>query len=555
MKNPITIPLVLSLLSATRAWCDYRIPFGIPAPATDSVRRTYGAYPWANPASKVELSVKDSVLTLDATKIASDEKMLAGYDGYTANVGVSIPIKPDRNYYNLKGLQAISFEFRNSDPIPDQLRISLYSKTYPCGAIEGEILYQADALLGQGNLPAGTEWKKVELSLLDFAFPPVLSGADSTMPPLDSVLKYLSDIEISPRTTYTDDGIQRGGRACTKCVNPTMTRQTLEIRNLVLIGVSTPLKMTATWSNRPYEYSGTFQDSSELREQFGISSFSNTASTTKVGLENGTVVLQATLRSDSGVAGRVGYSVEVGVDLPYRTDNALIDLTGLDEIEFEFRNSDKITDYLAVQIGSPILPDSLVRQGKVYNAPITGATSLAAGTTWKKANVNIMDFLTPSWWADIPDDYPSVEEVLKQFRSLRFIPMTKYSDSGFQNGVSCYKCVGPTMGSQKLEIRNISLIGPHSYPRPNICPETWYTSVHRTTSKARFAASYRNGFLQVQRLPGYNSIDVVSASGSRIARFDHDRAVMPLALERGTYFAVARGAGLEPLVKRFVVVR
>lgn len=553
MKNPITIPLVLSLLSATRAWCDYRIPFDVPAPATDSVRRTYGAYPWANPASKVELSVKDSVLTLNATKIASDARELSGYDGFTANVGVSIPIKPEGNYYNLKGLQSISFEFRNSDSITDYVRVSLDSKSYPCGAVAAEILYE-DAVSGSIKLATGKEWKRVELNLLDFALPTYWTGDASSMPSLDSVLKYLRGIHISPRTSYTDDGIQRDGSACTRCVSPTMTRQTLEIRKLVLVGASSPLRMTAT-SSRPFDYSATIQDTSELRERLGITSFSNAASSAQVGIENGVVVFQTTLRSDSGAGGWAGFSANAGMELPYYPYASEADLTGLTEVEFEFRNSAQITDYLAVQIGSNALKDSLVREGKVYEAPILGANNLAAGTTWKTASVRLADFATPSWWVKFPDDYPTMDEVVKRFRSLRFLPKSKYADSGYQNGVACANCVGPTMAAQKLEIRKIRLIGPDVFPKPNICSETWYTSVHRTASNPGFAASYSDGILKVQRLPGYNSIDVVSATGSRIARFDDGQTVMPLALERGTYFAVARGAGFAPLAKRFVAVR
>jgi len=203
-------------------------------------------------------------------------------------------------------------------------------------------------------------------------------------------------------------------------------------------------------------YATVASDSTRANSIYGIESFQNKSSSVTTSVPGGYVQLQAsTIASD----GTVGYSANIGLLHPLTSDWAVHDLTGLTAITFEYQNDGKITDVLSVRFGSPTYSDSLSKSGYVYSYDLAGATALAAGTTWKKAELLIYDFATPTWWSDIPADYPTIEKVLKQVKSIEFSPRTLYKSSGTVDGVACSKCVGPTMTSMTMKIRNVRLVG------------------------------------------------------------------------------------------------
>jgi hypothetical protein len=217
-----------------------------------------------------------------------------------------------------------------------------------------------------------------------------------------------------------------------------------------------------TWQLSKFETATT--DSAETNALYGYQVFSNDASKVDVKVQDGAVhLIASTIASD----GTEGYTANLGLLLPLTPDWAEYDLTGLTKITFDYMNDTKITDVLSVSFGSSAYSDEIAAAGTVFSNDIAGSAALAAGTSWKQGEVLIEDFATPSWWRDIPDDFPTIDEVLKKVKNLQFAPKTLYSGSGSQLGKACDKCVTPTMTSVTLKIRNIVLHGvggPDSWP-------------------------------------------------------------------------------------------
>lgn len=201
-------------------------------------------------------------------------------------------------------------------------------------------------------------------------------------------------------------------------------------------------------------------DSVETNALYGVQSFQNKSSsvTTKVTAGTpGSVSLVATKIASDGTE---GYTANIGMLHPLTPDWGVYDLTGLTGVSFEYQNTAKITEVLAVSFGSKAYSDEIASAGTVYEATLASATQLAAttGTTWKKGEVAILDFATPTWWT-APADFPTIETVLKEVKNIQFAPKTLYTADGAQNGTACKKCVTPTMTAVTLSIRNITLLG------------------------------------------------------------------------------------------------
>ena len=210
------------------------------------------------------------------------------------------------------------------------------------------------------------------------------------------------------------------------------------------------------------DYATVTADSATTNATYGFQTYENSASAVTVTVPGGYVSLKATtVASDpaSAPAGN-GYSANVGLLHPLTSDWATHDLTGLTGITFEYRNSTKITDYFAVSFGSATYTDAIAKAGTTYEDAISGTVALAAGTTWKTATLDILDFAPPVWFKPIPAGYPSIGDVLTKVKNLQFAPKTTYTGTGSQNGTACNTCTAPTMTSQTLDIRNVTLVGP-----------------------------------------------------------------------------------------------
>lgn len=217
----------LILLALLPAWAAAQA-FSVPAANSARVEAVYGISVKANAASSVKLSVDSGVLRA-AFQLASDSTA-----GYSANAGLAIPLRFDRKTLALNWSTSLTFEFRNSTPIPDVLRVAYGSTAYPPGAVEADHVYAND-WAGKTALDSGKAWKNAEFLIPDFALPSWWIPS-VPFPSLDSVFQVATDLKISPRTLYRDSGFQADGERCGKCVTPTMTSVVLEIRKIELKG-------------------------------------------------------------------------------------------------------------------------------------------------------------------------------------------------------------------------------------------------------------------------------------------------------------------------------
>lgn len=217
----------LILLALLPAWAAAQA-FSVPAANNARVEAVYGISVNANAASSVKLSVDSGVLRAEF-QLASDST-----EGYSANAGLAIPLRFDRKTLALTWSTSLTFEFRNSTPIPDVLSVAYGSTAYPPGAEEADHVYTND-LAGKAALDSGKAWKNAEFLMHHFELPAWWTPP-VPFPSFDSVFQVATDLKISPRTLYRDSGFQADGTACRKCVSPTMISVVLEIRKIELKG-------------------------------------------------------------------------------------------------------------------------------------------------------------------------------------------------------------------------------------------------------------------------------------------------------------------------------
>lgn len=196
--------------------------------ASDSAtaRLLYGVSSFANIASSATAIVPGGYVSLVASRVASN-----GTEGYSANVGLQVPLTVDWASHDLTGLATITFEYRNSDKITDAFGIQLLSDVYDPADVAAGTIYEAN-LSGAAMLSPSTAWKTATIDVLDLATPAWWT-APEYFPTVDDVLKSVKGLVFVPRTLYSASGTQNGF-ACSKCVSPTMTKQVLDIRNITL---------------------------------------------------------------------------------------------------------------------------------------------------------------------------------------------------------------------------------------------------------------------------------------------------------------------------------
>ncbi len=206
----------------------------------------------------------------------------------------------------------------------------------------------------------------------------------------------------------------------------------------------------------PYDLSTDTKDSVETNAMYGFQTFQNKSSAVTINVGGGSINMVATKLASDGTD---GWTANIGMLLPLTPDWAEHDLTGLTSITFKYQNDATITDVFSVSFGSNAYSEAIAKAGTVYSNDIAGKSALAGGTTWKDGEVLIADFATPSWWTDIPTDFPTIDSVLKLVKNLQFAPKTLYTGAGSQNGTACTKCTSPTMTAVTLKVKDIVLNG------------------------------------------------------------------------------------------------
>ena len=144
---------------------------------------------------------------------------------------------------------------------------------------------------------------------------------------------------------------------------------------------------TANWNLSAYATPTT--DPVMTDSMYGIQTYSNKASTVAVTVPGGYVSFVASKIASElvGTAGGRGYTANVGVLHPLTPDWTEYDLTGLTGVSFEYQNTTKITEVLAVSFGSGAYSKQIADAGTVFEAVLSSGTQLAAttGNVWKKA--------------------------------------------------------------------------------------------------------------------------------------------------------------------------
>ncbi|MBK9577725.1 MAG: hypothetical protein IPK50_07370 [Fibrobacterota bacterium] len=465
-------------LAAFPAFADWKLSeYRTLAADSAAVNRIYGIQSFSNRGTNTALSVeRDSTgtfLRFNASKIASD-----GTEGYTANVGFLHPITPDWASYDLTRFTGIQFEYRNSAPITDQLTVAIGSDAYTPLMSASQTTYQC-SITGKAALAAHGSWVTATLDILDFA-PPQWWTPTADFPTLSHVLERVKNLEFSPKTLYSGDGSQNG-KPCTKCVGPTMPKQILDIRNVMLMGLNeqpwppfdTLIDTTIVVPPPPppppppptngyllSSYAKPALDSASTAAAYGIVSAANPASQAMALVPGGFVRLEAPVIASepASAPNGNGYTAYVGLIHPLRADWREANLRKLTAVRFQFRNFSKITDALNVSFASSAYTAEEEKAGVLYEYPVTGSIRLAADTNWKSVDLDILDFAPPRWWTP-PPGYPTLDSVLSRVRSISFVPQTLYSGDGLSNGKLCTRCVGPTMTKQRLDIRDVRLMG------------------------------------------------------------------------------------------------
>lgn len=521
---------------------------------TDSLRTAnfYGARPSLNQASKgVVIVPEPGYIRFEASTIASDPDTAPKGSGYSANVGLMQPLSFDWAEHDISGLTGLNFEFRNSEAITGELAFSFGSASYDAtNADSGQIYSVAIA----DNLAAGTEWKKVVITKADFATP-LWWEKPSTFPKFDSVLKRVKNIQIAPRSTYTAGSkgsqIKAGGVEvpCEDCTGPTMTKQTLDVRNIVLEGVGhappsndrgcqdkyllldnfADGNLKVTNMAAMYWYSYTDSGNADVTKAKGSSTASMAImSASDLGSTSGLLTLDAKLNKTSLDGKWQPYAGWAAVGFHWRSEDAA-DLSGVTGFQFKLgekgnTNAD-LVEAIAFKLGIAGIDEAESFQVRLpLKALGSGATVCVR-----------------------PDDLKQPSYVVNA-KPLNLKNVTKLS---WELKIANNKDPSIDTASASMWLTDVKLFGIDV-----ICLEdnvdAWHCSVGvDSRPSVKFSSSYKNGMLS---LSGYKDVDVfevVALDGSKIASFA-PVASMRLDLARGTYFLVAKRGSIGT-ARQFVV--
>lgn len=204
-----------------------QVPFDVPTASSDDVKTVYGVDIFKNSMSTVNLSVDTGSVLQAQIVYKSDTAHLltpAGTSmlrGYTANVGILIPLNAAWRIHDLSKFDSLTFEFAANARINKELTVSFGSPKFIDSLALAGLTYEAtkvrkpqpDSVL-EVILNSAHDWFKVSYTRQQFAQPTWLGTALSgnptrwaepiaAFPSLDTVLANVKNIQISPKTSYT----------------------------------------------------------------------------------------------------------------------------------------------------------------------------------------------------------------------------------------------------------------------------------------------------------------------------------------------------------------
>ncbi len=492
----------------------------------------YGIQAFSNPASSATIAVPGGYLSLIAPKIASEPSTTPSGDGNTANVGLLHPLTSDWAEYDLTGLTGITFEYRNATKITDVLPVTLGSASYSAENLKSGMVYTAD-LSGATTLAAGPYWKKATIAPADFA-PPIWSTIPANYLSIDSVLKRVKYLQFAVTPLYTDSGMWNG-KPCKKCTNPTMTSQTLDIRNIVLQGVKVPADgfvplvgctegtkavafdafQAGSSKNAANGYWFAFSDYDTLKSSYDLDLGRSVASTNLVAggtRTNSYLQLNAKLdkRDGSIFHSNAGWA-DLATNLPSGSQAFTKGLTGIGfTLQSQGINSARVPALLfKVKMEG-------VSDATSHFVSLPTSTLNAVGSAGKRACIRLSDLHQPSYAFDsMALDPIKISQLAWEVR----IPSNNIS---FDTATANFRLSDVVFYSK----------------------DTSTTGLGFSTKNSENFVRYFDGTLNLSGFAGALNFEVTSLDGRLVASFAPASRVA-LALPRGTYFVRARGTGVS----------
>lgn len=528
---------------------------------TDSLETAtfHGAQPFLNQASKGVVTVPEvGYIRFNASTIASDPATAPKGSGYSANVGLLQPLTTDWAEHDLTGFTGLSFEFRNSDEITDILEFAFGSSSYnPANADSGQVY----SVPYSDDLTVGTDWKKVTITKADFATPSWWKKP-ATFPKFDSVLKRVKNVQIAPKTTYSTTGagvqIKEGGVStpCTGCTGPTMTKQTLEVRNIILEGVEkwpaiNPLdsgcadakvmviddfadgNTTPKHKAGSFWYSYTDTGKADTTKAKGSSTATQEiADAVTVGATSGLYTLTAKLNKTSLDGKWQDYAGWAAAGMNWRGDDTA-DLSTIKAFQFKLGDIG-VTNYDRVETVIFKIGIAGIKDANVYQVNIPAAS---LGQSGKSICVRPKDLKQPSYLTTAERSPMDLTKVTKLSWELK---ITNNNDPAIDTA---------TAGVWLTDVK--------VYGMDKICLNNSGDCYVKVDGSARpsinFSSSYKNGTLSLSGYKNVDAFEVVALDGSKVLTFA-PVASQKLDLSRGTYFLVAKRGSIST-AQQFVVTR
>lgn len=533
--------LQAALLAAASLHADF-IPhsFEVLAPDSAEARRLYGASNFSNPASRTNVVVAEpGILKFVADTILSD-----GTAGYSANVGLILPIQRDWSEKNLTGITSISFDVRLSAKPTEGLGVSLSSPGYGKYNDEGKT---HGRLLAPAVLPAAGVWKTFTIPIEDFT-PPSWWTPEADFPSLDSILKVVKALQFSPKTLYSANGTQNG-TACTKCVTPTTPEVVMELRNVTLgmPGESPVNPPNLGCEDTKVRVLENFIDG-DATNLLGGSwyAYSDTSSfAAKAGdSARGTSTVATAITGGDAISGELGFmKISAGLHKTVPGAFAWRPYAGWASISTDFGEGLDVTARGLTGISFQL---RLLRAGARVDGIRFKAHLRSVGDEVAHS------VLIPNRQVD-PDAPEFSTRVCVRPEDLRqpswAVTKAPFTPAGLHRltwEVKIADQINPAITSDSV-IFQLSDLRFHG--------DSGRVAVERRAPRASFSATYAAGRLSVHLPIGHQEVSVISPAGRVVFQHRGEVRALPVALERGTWVVVTRSATGESLSRTIAVLR
>jgi hypothetical protein len=534
--------LAAILLAAASVRADFILSsYNVLAPDSSEVRRLYGASTFSNPASRTKLQVLEKgVLRFEVDTIRSEAT-----GKHTANAGLLQPLQRDWSPLRLNTVRAISFQIRLDRRPTEGLEVSLGSDLVSKEHRDAGHSY--GVFLGKTDLPAPSVWATVTLELENFT-PPEWWKPTEGFPSRDTALTAVRFLQFAPKTAYAGDG-----------VGPTLPEIVVELRNITLVfdgGGGYPIfppRLEGCFDgedvliddfsdgDRTNELGGSwyaYSDTSTLPSRIADSARGTSRVQTKVQPGNEVVGDLGYVQLEAGLNKRAGSS---GDWRPYAgwaaitTDfgeGRLLDATKDRTFPEESRLKAFSFHLRLVKAGPQI-------SGIRFKVGLEGTP--AEGSHLFMVNSTYLDPKSPSylaricvWVEDLRQPYWVANPVPFSPKAIRSLTWEARIDDEIDSTI--------VQDTVAFLVSNV---------RIHLAPAL---SARRDTSRASFAASYRDGILHLDSRADLDQIRIVSSSGRIVASVPSGATRLATSLDRGTWFVIARTRTGETLSRKLVVL-